>query len=133
MIHVGQSKRFPKTRVSPILVLLGALLLLTLPSPAHAVTLTTSSGQYCPGEAIIVTYEGMPGNAQDWITAVPRAEPDTAYWEWYYTGGSTQGNFTFGGLPAGSYEVRAYFDWPTGGYTVQARRAFEVRDSAACH
>lgn len=82
---------------------------------------------YTPDEAIVIQFEGLPGNAQDWITVVAADAAENKYGEWFYTGGRRNGTHTFKGLPAGRYEVRVYFNWPKGGYVVQDRQPFEVR------
>lgn len=86
----------------------------------------TEAPRHDPGEEVVVRFEGMPGHAGDWITVIAADEPDDRYAAWAYTGGLTSGQLTFDGLPAGDYEVRAYFDWPHGGYEVRSRHAFVV-------
>jgi hypothetical protein len=46
---------------------------------------------------------------------------------WWYAAGQKSGGRNIGKLPAGEYQVRVYFDWPQGGYTVQSRLPFAVR------
>ncbi len=75
---------------------------------------------------------GLPGNAQDWVTVVSSTAPDSSYGQYFYTGGKREADFSFNNsLAAGEYEVRVYFNYPAGGYTVRARRAFTVTGSAA--
>lgn len=81
---------------------------------------------YSPDEPIIVTYSGMPGNAQDWITVVGAMAPKDSYGEYFYTEGQTDGDMNFGGLQPGRYEARAYHDWPNGGYEIMSRTPFTV-------
>lgn len=81
---------------------------------------------YAPNEPIVIEYRGLPGNAQDWIAVVKRGDPDNTHGEWAYTEGKRTGTWNVRGLPAGEYEVRVYFDWPTGSYTVQSRAPFTV-------
>jgi peptidoglycan hydrolase-like protein with peptidoglycan-binding domain len=88
----------------------------------------TQKDVYASDEPIIVEFSGLPGNKQDWITVVTKETPDNSYAEYFYTQGKTQGNYTFKGLKPGEYEVRVYFDWPGGGYTVQDRFSFEVTE-----
>jgi hypothetical protein len=78
-----------------------------------------------------VEFSGLPGNEQDWITVVPIGTPTDKYAEWAYTIGKRDGKLTFERLPAGEYEARAYFDWPKGGYELQARCAFRVGSAPA--
>lgn len=86
----------------------------------------TQKTVYAPDEAIIVEFSGLPGNKQDWMTVVKKEAPENSYAEYFYTQGKTQGSYTFKGLKPGDYEVRVYFDWPNGGYTVQDRFSFGV-------
>ncbi|MEO1069624.1 MAG: hypothetical protein AAFW95_10975 [Cyanobacteria bacterium J06638_6] len=72
-------------------------------------------------QPITVQFSGLPGYAQDWITLVEAGAPDDTYGEWFYTNGQNSGSHTFSGVPAGTYEVRVYFNWPDGGYVVQER------------
>ena len=74
-----------------------------------------------------VCVDGLPKNAQDWLTVVPASAPANTYAEWAYTQGQRAFCKTFAALgKAGTYEVRVYFDWPRGQYQVQARRAFRA-------
>jgi hypothetical protein len=82
---------------------------------------------YTEGDAVTVTYSNLPGNDQDWISVIPASEPDDTYGsEWFYTGGETEGTYTFEGLAPGEYEVRVYFNWPEGDYEVQDRYSFTI-------
>lgn len=86
---------------------------------------------FAPRDEIVVSFSGLPGNAQDWITVVKAADPATTFGQWFYTAGKTSGSMTFNGLPEGEYEVRLYFDWPKGQYDVQDRIRFRVGGAAA--
>lgn len=81
---------------------------------------------------VIVTYSGMPGNSQDWISVVPAGSADNFYvnGDWTYTSGQVSGTYNTGTLAAGNYEARAYFNWPSGGYTVQQRIFFTIQSSS---
>jgi fatty acid-binding protein DegV len=81
---------------------------------------------YTPGEPIEIEYSSLPGNRQDWITLVESSAPENTYGEWFYTGGKTSGRHTFSAKSEGEYEIRLYFDWPSGGYNVMSRYAFSV-------
>jgi hypothetical protein len=104
------------------------------PAPAVATdgkpSLSLRQQKYQPGEAIDIDFSGFPGSQQDWVTLVSKNTPANQYAEWFYTKGQRSGRLSFRGLPAGSYEARAYFNWPSGGYAVQARTAFEVAGGA---
>jgi hypothetical protein len=94
-------------------------------------SLKTEKQVYTQNEPIVVQFRGFPGNDQDWITVVKATAASDHYDEWFYTKAKQGGTLTFNALPPGEYEARAYFDWPKGGYTVQARSAFRVGDSNA--
>jgi hypothetical protein len=96
--------------------------------PSDEVVVGTDQPTYAPYEPIVVEFSGLPASSYDWITIVPSGTPDDQYGQWIQLQGQREGRHEFGGLPAGSYEVRAYFDWPAGGYTVQARHPFTVVD-----
>ncbi len=86
----------------------------------------TTKNVYTENEPIVVEYFNLPGYQQDWITIVAATASDNTYGEWFYTGGKRSGTYTFKGLPAGNYEVRVYFNWPQGQYTVMSRYPFTV-------
>ena len=70
---------------------------------------------------IDITYSDLPGTQGDWISFVKSSEPDDTYGDYFYPYGKAAGKYTFSGVPTGLYEIRVYYDWPTGGYTVQDR------------
>src|SRR5262245_29472216 len=113
-----------------LLCLVGATLALVLaPSawrPALAQSLESKKASYAPSEPIQIEYAGFPGNAKDWITLVPQDAPPDTYGEWFYTDGKKAGSYQFKGLAPGSYQLRAYLDWPTGGYNIRAKLAITV-------
>jgi hypothetical protein len=88
--------------------------------------LRSSRPVFSPNETVKIEFAGFPGNEKDWVTVVPVATPTDRYGKWEYAAGKRDGFLSFDGLPAGEYEARAYFNWPSGGYTVQARFAFRV-------
>jgi hypothetical protein len=96
-------------------------------SAAHA-GISTSKKSYLAGEPIVIIYENLPGNAQDWITVLPASNPvEGNYDEWHYTEGRTSGEMRFGALnQPGTYEARLFHDWPNGQYTLHGRASFEV-------
>lgn len=99
--------------------------------PAAAPTVATDRATYAPGDTIVVRVGGLPGNAQDWVALVPEGAPEDSLGQWTYTDGVTEGEFRFRAPPAlGRYEVRVYFDFPDGGYTVHARAGLEVAAGA---
>ncbi len=93
----------------------------------QAAAIKTQKARYASSERITVTWSGFPGNENDWITLIPAKEADTSYGQWFYTQEEEEGSHTFDKVAAGDYEIRAYFDWPAGGYTVQGRLKISVK------
>lgn len=78
-------------------------------------------------ESVTISYTGLPGNKNDWITLVKSSEPDSTYGPWFYTSGQRSGTYSFGTVEPGEYEIRVYFDWPNGGYIVRKRIKITVK------
>ena len=77
-----------------------------------SVVLTSNKTNYAPNELIYVHFEKMMGSSDDWIGIYPAGasyEFENVV-EWRLTGGLVEGNLSLDGLPAGSYDVRAFFD-----------------------
>jgi hypothetical protein len=89
--------------------------------------LSTDKAVYLPSEEIKVAFSGLPGNETDWITLVSADTPDTNYGDWFYTGGEKSGAYTFSPSEPGDYEIRLYFNYPEGSYTVEARVKLKVQ------
>jgi len=64
----------------------------TLDANGHA-TLTFTA-DVPRGATIVVTYAGLPGNAQDWVSLAPAGTPNTSYVSYIFTGGRTGGTST---------------------------------------
>lgn len=76
-----------------------------------AVAISTDQASYFPGQAIAVTWAGLPGNAHDWVALAPQGSAPTAVISWLYTGGATGGTQTQPGISAtGSYVARTFID-----------------------
>lgn len=75
------------------------------------------------GDPIGVLFEGLAGNAKDWITIAASGSADNQHLQWHYTEGQRSGRMAFDGLSAGPYEIRVYFN---DSYQVEARLAFTV-------
>lgn len=76
------------------------------------VILTTNKTTYLPNELIDVNFDNMLGDPEDWIGIYPAGASYefSNVIEWRWTGGTVQGELSLNGLPAGSYDVRAFFD-----------------------
>lgn len=97
------------------------------PEPAKAVRVKTLKPSYGEWDSVIVEFSGLPGNSSDWINIVPVGSKNDTWGTWQYTSGKTSGQLDMGYLKAGSYEVRLYFDYPNGGYTVHDSYRFTVK------
>lgn len=88
-----------------------------------AASVSTNATSYAYGDAVSVSFAGLPGNARDWIGFAPAGSAATA-WAWYaYTAGSASGTVTTESgdfLPPGTYVARAFAD---DGYTLLAESA----------
>jgi TolB-like protein len=91
------------------------------------VKLKPAKAGYLASEQVTVSWSGFPGNDNDWITLVKADEGDDSYGLWFYTYGQKSGEHAFDAVPAGDYELRAYLDWPAGGYEVKARVRLSVK------
>lgn len=92
--------------------------------PVSVVNIVTNKNNFTTTEKIMVDYSGMAGNVQDWISLTPKGKPDNEFGPWKYTEGKKSGSLIFDPLPAGEYEVRAYFN---NGYKVEKRYSFVVQ------
>ncbi len=89
--------------------------------------ITPGRREYTGSEPVRITFSGLPGNRNDWITLVKATEPDNTNGQWFYTYGERSGSHTFNPTEPGNYEIRLYFNWPSGGYNVQKRVRVSVR------
>ncbi len=78
-------------------------------------------------EQVTISYSGLPGNQNDWITLTKASEADNIYGDWFYTRGQRSGTYSFNVTEPGDYEVRVYYNWPDGGYVVQKRIKIKVK------
>lgn len=73
--------------------------------------LTTDAASYLSGQSITVTWDGLPGNAHDWIVIAPQGSELATVTSWSYTGGAPAGTTVFAaGSSAGTYVTRAFLD-----------------------
>ena len=68
----------------------------------------TEKTTYKPWEKIRITYSGLPGNSNDWISFAKVGDPEDKYYRWAYTGGQLSGTLDLDGAEEGDYEVRVY-------------------------
>jgi len=105
----------------------------TLPDPivsedySSAAFVYTDKDIYASGETVVVFWDGTPGNATDWINVVPAGAPPEEWGQFAYTNGQVYGSYEFHGLPPGQYEVRVFYNYPDGGFVVQASYPFTMQ------
>jgi hypothetical protein len=96
-------------------------------SLAHvsAQELAPDKGAYKPGEDVVISFSGGPGNTKDWVGIYKEGQtPDAVISVQYkYVGGETSGELLFDSLPAGKYEVYLFED---DGYAILAAAKFEI-------
>lgn len=80
------------------------------------------------GQPVVVNVSELPGNPQDWVTLIKAARPDAEFGLYKYTNGLHEGTWRFTAGSPGDYEVRVYYDWPKGGYAVQARASITITE-----
>jgi len=88
--------------------------------PPPAPTLATDRAEYVPGDAVHISFGGMPGFLSDWIAIAARDAPPTSYVQWDYTNRDATKFVTAGeielGVPPnaplgeGTYVARAFFN-----------------------
>jgi len=93
----------------------------------HA-TVTTNKTTYSTNEHVRVHFANMTGKNKDWIAIYPQGSSNA--WGnvigWKWTEDKASGDLTFGNgtLPAGAYEVRAFYN---NSYHVEATTKFVVK------
>ncbi len=100
---------------------------------ASAWSVRSSKERYDPGESITIYYSNF-SDPKDWISVVKANSASNHYVNGYWSYiSSDSGAHTFKGLPAGTYEVRAYCCWGSthGGYGIRAKQTFTVGSSAS--
>lgn len=86
-------------------------------------TITTDFASYGIGQTVTASWTGLPGNMLDYVAVSAAGSPASSTVQRFYTNGATSGSQQFVGLPAGSYEARAYLNDTT---TILATYAFTV-------
>jgi len=88
----------------------------------------TNKRVYKPYEDIILEFSNFPGNNYDWISIAKPDEPESYYQTYSYTGSEKKnGKITLGGLEAGKYEIRYYYDWKNGKYDYHVMGTLSVK------
>ena|GEM_PF-5867481 len=98
------------TTVLVALVFISGLTLFNGISESWGATVRVSQSNYDANEPVEVSFEGLPGNPDDFIGIYVSGAPDLFYLETQYTNGLESGTITFPGpfVSGGEYEARAY-------------------------
>jgi len=84
---------------------------------------------YAPYEEIILEFSNLPGNKYDWISIATPGSENTDYQTYSYTGEDIKnGTINLGGIEAGKYEIRYYYDWENGKYDYHVLGHLTVAD-----
>jgi len=94
-----------------------------VPEGTCAPSVKTSKATFSTNEPIVVTYANLPGSATDWIGIYAAGTANTAYLQYFYTGGKKTGSMTFSARAAGKYEARLFLN---DSYNLAAKAAFSV-------
>lgn len=76
--------------------------------------------------AFAVNFSNFLGYSSNWIAIGTAGSNPNEYVVWAWAPATGGGSVAFPGLPAGDYVARAFFNWPAGGYEVQASVEFQV-------
>jgi hypothetical protein len=80
------------------------------PDDSARATLALDGASYAPGATISVTYGGMSGSANDYVSTAAAGAPNSSYLQYAYTNGATEGVATLTApSEPGAYEVRAFY------------------------
>jgi len=84
---------------------------------------------YAPYEQIVLAFSNFPGDNYDWISIAKPDEPENYYQTYSYTGSQIkEGKITLGGLAAGNYEIRYYYDYKNGKYDYHVMGSLSVAE-----
>ncbi len=71
-------------------------------------TVSVDQASYAAGATITVSYDGLPGNTDDWIAIAPAGAPNTTHRGYAFTNGQTSGTASLTAPAGGSYVARAF-------------------------
>jgi hypothetical protein len=84
---------------------------------------------YALYEQIELHFSNFPGGNYDWISIAKPDEPETYYQTYAYSGSEKkEGKIILGGLAAGKYEIRYYYNWKNGKYDYHVMGSLSVAD-----
>jgi len=88
-------------------------------------TISTNKANYFENEKITISFNDMSNKNQDWIAIYPKDSStdwgNVVAWKW--TNDITNGQINFNALPAGNYEVRAFYN---NSFDIEAKTVFTV-------
>jgi hypothetical protein len=80
------------------------------PDAEARATITLDRASYGPGAAITVTFAGMSGHSQDYVSTAPAGAANAIYLNYVYLGSAVDGVATLTApTEPGAYEVRAFY------------------------
>jgi len=102
----------------------------TVEGPNVNPTVTTSQETYISTQTVSVALTNMPGDNHDWVAIFPVGARSTFanIVTYRYTNGITNGTLILGSLPAGNYEVRAFY---ANSWRMRATHTFTVTQNNA--
>ena len=82
---------------------------------------------YKPGESVVISFSGGPGNAKDWVGIYKEGQTpgDDESTQWTYVDGGTTAALRFDPLPIGNYEAYLFLN---DSYEILASESFEVSE-----
>ncbi len=96
-------------------------------APLPVISLKPGQSVFLPDQIITVLFSGLPAKGQDWLAlSAVKHKADEYYAMAMLEGKPKSGRHNFMAVPEGKYEVRAYTNWPDGGYKVKARTEITV-------
>ncbi|MDB4789910.1 hypothetical protein OAG66_00955, partial [bacterium] len=103
-----------------------AIYILSL-SHVSAQELAPTKTIYKPGESVVISFSGGPGNAKDWVGIYKEGQTpgDVSSAQWTYVDGETSGTLGFDPLPLGKYEAYLFLN---DDYEILASGSFEVSE-----
>ncbi len=79
------------------------------------------------GDGLLVSWQGLPGNPQDWLALAVAGAAPNSHGDWFYTESARSGSKLRARPQPGDYELRVFFNWPAGEYKVQDCVRFRVQ------
>jgi len=96
---------------------------------SHGFVVNPNKKVYAPYEEIVLEFSNLPGNNYDWISIAKPGSENSDYQTYSYTGEDVKkGTINLGGIEAGKYEIRYYYDWENGKYDYHVLGKLTVAD-----